>query len=69
MSRKTTFLNSGNPHGNKVLNIGECTNNKCNEEVYPDEGIEFGGQFFCNPHCLGTHLVNEGQAVDMGKGY
>lgn len=49
--------------------ISECTNLKCNEDIYSDEGIEFDGVFFCSTHCLGQHLVSEGQAVDMSQRY
>lgn len=51
------------------ITLGDCTNAKCIEEAYTDDCIEFGGQFFCNEYCLGVHLVNEGQAVDMSKRY
>jgi len=49
--------------------VSDCTNRKCNEEVYTGEGYEYNGQFFCGTHCIGEHLVNEGQAVDMSVGY
>lgn len=49
--------------------IGQCTSEKCEEEIFSQEGIEFNGQFYCSCHCIGQHLVNEGQAVDMSVRY
>ena len=45
--------------------IGECINEKFEEEIYSQEGIEFNGQFYCSCYCFGQHLVNEGQAVEI----
>ncbi|MCK1996831.1 hypothetical protein MPH47_06245 [Psychrobacillus psychrodurans] len=49
--------------------LGDCTNTKCNEDIYTGDYVEYGGQFYCNEYCLGVHLISEGQAVDMRNGY
>lgn len=53
----------------ETIFISNCTNVKCEEEIYTNDGIEFNGQFYCSCHCIGQHLVNEGQAVDMSLKY
>ena len=49
--------------------LGDCMNIKCNELIYTDDYVEYGGQLYCNEYCLGVHLISEGQAVDMRNGY
>jgi hypothetical protein len=49
--------------------LGSCTNRKCDEEVFTGEGIEYNGELYCCSYCLGEHLIAEGHAVDLSKGY
>ena len=46
--------------------LGHCTNKLCCEEIYASDCVRFHEEYFCNEYCLGKHLVNIGQAVEMG---
>lgn len=65
------ILSSGHPQTDtyEPIVISDCTNIKCNEEIYSREGIEYNGEFYCSTHCVGEHLVNEGYAIDMSVGH
>lgn len=70
-NNENPILSGGHPQIEtfEPIVLGDCINEKCNEEIYSGDFIEFGGQFFCNEYCLGRHLVNEGQAIDMSVRY
>lgn len=65
------IISGGHPQNDTYQSIilGYCTNAKCNEDIYSGEGYEYNGQLFCGTHCIGEHLVNEGQAIELSVRY
>lgn len=49
--------------------ICDCTNTKCNEEVYRNLGKEHEGFLYCSHHCIGEHLESEGIVTDLSMRY
>lgn len=45
--------------------IGTCHYRYCNEELYEGEGFEFGGYLYCSSGCIGEHLIEEGEVIDL----
>lgn len=45
--------------------VGQCIYKHCREELYEGEGYELHGHLYCSTGCMGEHLIEEGEAVDL----
>lgn len=65
------ILSGGHPQEHSVYPayICDCTNSKCNEEVYQNLGKEHEGFLYCSHHCIGEHLESEGIVTDLSVRY
>lgn len=45
--------------------VGHCKFKQCKEELFEGEGYEFNGNLYCSTGCIGDHLLEENEVIDL----